>query len=54
MHAAMSYGTYPDGTGCIALTISTDAPGTYHLPSRQQLRGGKKWTVMATTDLPVV
>jgi hypothetical protein len=48
------YGVMPDSNGCIALTISTDEPGTYSLQTRQQLSNGKKWTVMATYQLPVV
>ena len=48
------YGAMPDAGGCFSLTISTDAPGTYHVETRQQLSNGKKWTTMATYDLPVV
>jgi hypothetical protein len=43
-----------DTSGCISFTFTTDGPGTYHVSARQQLSNGKKWTVMATYDLPVV
>ena len=43
-----------DSSGCISFTFTTDDPGTYHVSARQQLSNGKKWTVVATYDLPVV
>ena len=47
------YGVMPDAGGCFALTVTTDDPGTYRLETRQQLKG-KRWTTMASYDLPVV
>jgi len=52
--ALMFTGAVPDADGCIAFTFTTDGPGVYHVQARQQLSNGKKWTVMATYDLPVV
>ncbi|MDH4102724.1 MAG: hypothetical protein OEW52_11725 [Thermoleophilia bacterium] len=46
-------GAAPDAAGCISFTFTTDDPGTYSVSARQQLSRGKKWTVMATYELPV-
>ena len=47
-------GAVVDSNGCISFTFTTDGPGTYSVSTRQQLSNGKKWTVMATYELPVV
>ena len=52
--ALMFTAAMPDADGCVSFTFTTDDPGMYQVSARQQLSNGKKWTVMATYDLPVV
>lgn len=52
--ALMFTATLPDASGCISFSFTTDEPGLYRVSARQQLSNGRKWTVLATYDLPVV